>query len=50
MYKGPSFISEEKSDAMRVCSNFGYRFVNQQAVVLEEGDPERLLVVFQRIS
>lgn len=49
LYKGPAFAGAERDAALQACGRLGYRFVNEHRVVLDEGDPERVMVVFERI-
>jgi 16S rRNA (guanine527-N7)-methyltransferase len=49
IYKGPAFAGAERDEALAACDRLGYRLVNQRQVVLEDGDPERVLVIFQRL-
>jgi 16S rRNA (guanine527-N7)-methyltransferase len=49
LYKGPAFAGEELDEALRACDRLGYRLVNQRQVVLEEGDPGRVMAIFQRL-
>ncbi len=48
IYKGPAFAGDERNRALVVCQHLGFRLVNERKVVLEDGDPERLLVAFVR--
>jgi 16S rRNA G527 N7-methylase RsmG len=48
IYKGPSFAGEEKDKTMLAADELGYRLVTEHRVVLEAGDPERVIVVFCR--
>ncbi len=48
VYKGPAFAGDERAKAVDACHRLGFRLVSERAVVLDEGDPERLLVVFVR--
>jgi 16S rRNA (guanine527-N7)-methyltransferase len=50
LFKGPTFAGEERNEALKACDQHGYRFVNEQRITLEPGDPQRVLVVFQRLS
>ncbi len=50
IYKGPAFAGEEKAAALAAADRLGFRFVSERRVVLEDGDPERVMVVFQRID
>jgi 16S rRNA (guanine527-N7)-methyltransferase len=49
LYKGPAFAGEERDEALAACARLGYRLVNQREVVLEEGDPARVMAIFQRL-
>lgn len=49
IWKGPAFAGEEKQAALLACEKLGFRFVSERRVVLEDGDPERVMAVFQRI-
>jgi 16S rRNA (guanine527-N7)-methyltransferase len=48
IYKGPAFAGDERQAALAACTGLGYRFVSERRVVLEDGDPERVMVVFER--
>jgi 16S rRNA (guanine527-N7)-methyltransferase len=50
IYKGPAFAGEEKGAALAVCAALGYRFIGERRVALEDGDPERVIVVFERLT
>jgi 16S rRNA (guanine527-N7)-methyltransferase len=50
IYKGPAFAGDEKAAALKAGEALGYRFVSERRVVLEDGDPERVMAVFQRIA
>jgi 16S rRNA (guanine527-N7)-methyltransferase len=50
IYKGQAYAQQEKAEALKVCAGLGFRFVSQHDVVLEDGDPARVLVVFQRVK
>jgi 16S rRNA (guanine527-N7)-methyltransferase len=50
IYKGPAFAGEERDHALAAAGRLGYRFVSDRRVVLEDGDPERLIVIYQRIT
>ena len=49
IWKGPAFAGDEKERALTACERLGYRFVSERRVVLEDGDPERVMAIFQRI-
>jgi 16S rRNA (guanine527-N7)-methyltransferase len=49
IWKGPAFAGEEKAKALTACERLGFRFVSERRVVLEDGDPERVMAIFQRI-
>ena len=49
IYKGPAFVGEERERTMGGCGRLGYRFLSERRVVLEDGDPERVMVVFERL-
>ena len=48
--KGPKYLAEEHDAALAQAKKLGYRFVSKHSVQLEDGDPERLLVVFERTT
>jgi 16S rRNA (guanine527-N7)-methyltransferase len=50
IYKGPAFAGDERTVALAAAVKHGFRFVSERSCVLEEGDPERVMVVFQRIT
>lgn len=49
IFKGPAFAGEERQTALSACERLGYRFISERLVTLEHGDPERAMVIFQRI-
>jgi len=49
LYKGPAFAGAELAAALSACDRLGYRLVNQRQLVLEDGDPERVVAIFQRL-
>jgi 16S rRNA (guanine527-N7)-methyltransferase len=49
IYKGPAFAGDERQAALMACDRLGYRFVSERLVTLEDGDPERVMAIFQRI-
>jgi len=48
IWKGPGFAGDERSVVLAAAGRLGYRFVAERRSVLDDGDPERVLVVFQR--
>jgi 16S rRNA (guanine527-N7)-methyltransferase len=50
VYKGPAFAGPERDAALAACARLGLRHVSDRDVVLEEGDPARVLAVFQRVT
>lgn len=48
VYKGPAFTGEERERALAVGGRLGYRLVAERAVLLDEGDPQRVIAIFQR--
>ncbi len=49
IFKGPAFAGEEKQTAAAACEKLGFRFVSERKIILEEGDPERVVVIYERI-
>ncbi|GDY13766.1 ribosomal RNA small subunit methyltransferase G [Planctomycetota bacterium] len=49
LFKGPSWLGAEREAALAAAPRCGFRFVAEREVVLEDGDPPRLLVCFQRV-
>lgn len=49
VYKGPAFAGEERERTMGGCGRLGYRYLSERRTVLEDGDPERVMVVFERL-
>jgi 16S rRNA (guanine527-N7)-methyltransferase len=49
VFKGPAFAGDEKAEAMAAADELGYRFVAERRSRLDETDPERVLVVFERV-
>jgi 16S rRNA (guanine527-N7)-methyltransferase len=47
--KGPSWPGPERDAARAAAPGLGYRVVAEQQVVLEDGDPRRWLVAFERL-
>jgi 16S rRNA (guanine527-N7)-methyltransferase len=51
LYKGPAFSGPERDAALlRCCERGGWRLVNEHRARLDEADPERVVVVFERIG
>jgi 16S rRNA (guanine527-N7)-methyltransferase len=48
IYKGPAFAGDERAAAEHMAGKLGYRLIGERGVVLEEGDPERVMLVYQR--
>eukprot|EP00698_Gefionella_okellyi_P000224 TRINITY_DN1018_c0_g2_i4.p2 TRINITY_DN1018_c0_g2~~TRINITY_DN1018_c0_g2_i4.p2 ORF type:complete len:251 (+),score=51.20 TRINITY_DN1018_c0_g2_i4:1537-2289(+) len=48
LYKGPAFAGDEKQTALAACGRLGYKFIREFRMTLEEGDPERVIAVFQK--
>ncbi|MDA3962841.1 MAG: class I SAM-dependent methyltransferase [Planctomycetota bacterium] len=48
IYKGPNYSQEEHDRAADIAPKIGLRFVTVSAIQLEDDDPERLFVVFER--
>lgn len=49
VYKGPAFAGKERERTLLYAEELGYRFVDDRRVSLDEGDPERVMVVFERL-
>lgn len=49
VFKGPNYPGEEEQHALVAARHLGFRALSQRWVQLEEGDPERVQVVFERI-
>jgi 16S rRNA (guanine527-N7)-methyltransferase len=49
IFKGPAYPGDEEQQALAACKRLGFRAVSQRWVQLEDGDPERVQVVFQKI-
>lgn len=50
VWKGPAFASEERPGVMAACTRFGWRLVGERGFTLDEGDPQRVLVVLERTT
>jgi 16S rRNA (guanine527-N7)-methyltransferase len=50
IYKGPAFAKEEADATGEAAYKCGYRLLSLRHVVLEEGDPERVQVILERIA
>jgi 16S rRNA G527 N7-methylase RsmG len=48
IYKGPNYSEEEHEAALAVAEQLRLRFVAVNAIQLEDDDPERLFVIFDR--
>lgn len=48
VYKGPAFAGDERSAAEAAAKSLGYRLIAERGVILDEGDPERVMLVYQR--
>ncbi len=49
VFKGPNYPGEEEQKALVSCKHLGFRALSQRWVTLEDGDPERVQVVFERV-
>lgn len=50
LYKGPQYEGDEHKAALKAAKQFYYVFDRIERLQLEDGDPERLLVVYRRKS
>lgn len=50
IWKGPAFAGDEREAAIAICPRLGFRHVSDRTVVLEPGDPERVVAVFERTT
>jgi 16S rRNA (guanine527-N7)-methyltransferase len=50
IYKGPAFAGDERARSLSACERLGFRFVGENRVVLEPGDPERVIAVYERLT
>ncbi|MBA3709584.1 MAG: class I SAM-dependent methyltransferase [Planctomycetes bacterium] len=50
LYKGPAFAGAERDAAMAACARLGYRHISDRTVALDDGDPARVMAVFQRVT
>ena len=50
LYKGPQYEGDEHKAALKAAKQFYYAFDRIERLQLEDGDPERLLVVYRRKS
>jgi len=48
IYKGPAFTGDERDQAVAVGGKLGYRLITERVVQLEDGDPQRVIAIFQR--
>lgn len=48
LYKGPAFAGDERERTLAAGEKLGYRSIAERRVVLEDGDPERIIVIFIR--
>lgn len=49
VFKGPAFAGEERERTMGGAARLGFRFLSERRTVLADGDPERVMVVFERL-
>ena len=49
IYKGPAYSGDEEHTAVDACRHLGFRAISQRWVALDEGDPERVQVIFEKI-
>ncbi len=49
IYKGPAYSGDEEHTAVEACRHLGFRAISQRWVKLDEGDPERVQVIFEKI-
>ena len=50
IFKGPAFDGPERTAAKAICPRLGYRFVSERRIALDAGDPERVVVVYERLA
>jgi 16S rRNA (guanine527-N7)-methyltransferase len=50
VWKGPAFAAEERPAVNAACAQYGWRLVAERPHRLEESDPERVLVVLERLE
>jgi 16S rRNA (guanine527-N7)-methyltransferase len=48
LYKGPAYAGEERSRAHGSAPRCGFRVLGERSLVLEDGDPERVIAAFER--
>ena len=48
LYKGPGYVGEESDRTLVVAEELGYRRITERKVVLEENDPVRTIIIFNR--
>ena len=48
IYKGPAFAGDERTAAEAAAKKLGYHLAGERGVVLAEGDPERVMLIYQR--
>jgi 16S rRNA (guanine527-N7)-methyltransferase len=50
LLKGPSFAEQERQAALASAAHFGFELVQEMQIALDETDPNRILVLFERVE
>jgi 16S rRNA (guanine527-N7)-methyltransferase len=50
LLKGPSFVEQERQAALASAARFGFELVQEMQIALDDTDPSRILVLFERVE
>jgi 16S rRNA (guanine527-N7)-methyltransferase len=50
LLKGPAFAAQERQAALATAERFGFELVQELHIALDETDPDRVLVLFERVE
>jgi 16S rRNA (guanine527-N7)-methyltransferase len=50
LLKGPAFAAQERQEAVAAAAGFGFELVQEMRIALGESDPDRILVLFERVG
>ena len=50
LLKGPSFVAQERQAALASAARFGFELVQEMQIALDDTDPDRILVLFERVE
>lgn len=50
LLKGPAFVESERQAALVSAAHFGFELVQEMRIALDDTDPDRILVLFERVE